>query len=177
MSTRVTTKETCLNCGEEYDTFAAPGYCSKECQHKSTGGDILRHLEHDHRVCSACFRWIKETERPTDDYIRSNRGTVDPMAIVGFQYETPHADYGTKEIRHIPRQVETTIVCECGSHHKDDYLRNMNLRDTIKRFLRAFYRLRDEGQHDKEIDTETLCEALIDGKGWESAVGKAISEG
>lgn len=177
-------------------------YCSRRCAALVAGENLLRHIKHDHRFCHACFRQLKEIERPP-----ASRSLIvgpvdhDPLVptfqnvLVGFQHLTEHADLGERSRdfvdhgdEHRPTggdAVITGTVCSCGTtDHRDDYLRLdevVSIRDAATRLCRIMTLLSREGQHKKTIDVATLLDALEeqsdgDALDWQLALGHAIDD-
>lgn len=190
MSTAQRSRETlrCTYCDDKFERGWSPDYCSEVCRHRDVGADHLRNIEHDHRWCHGCFRRVKSVEKARPQ---------DPEFVIGYQYLTPHAEHGIKEVGGIddgdrdrtlfPAEsyTQTGTICECGTtDHRDDYLRRESVASVsaaAKRLIRAFVDMREEGQHDKAIDARELAATLRESAtergewDWKLAVGRALT--
>jgi len=164
---RVADGTPCDRCGSDYSRAEGfnEEYCSKECKDRAKGERLLRNLQYDHRLCASCFRWLKEVDkaRPRD-----------PECVIGFQYLTENAEHGVKIDTDIPRVYRSCTMCTCGSQHQDDYLRDQDLRETLKRLVGVVAETRREGQHEYDIDARVLTETVIETEDWELALGRAL---
>jgi hypothetical protein len=169
MSVTPTTTESddCAYCGDETPLaeLVDGSYCSDDCADRHRGERLFRSLQYDHRLCFACFRWLKEVDkaRPRD-----------PECVIGFQYLTENAEHGVKIDTDIPRVYRSCTMCTCGSQHQDDYLRDQDLRETLKRLVGVVAETRREGQHEYNINARVLTETVIETEDWELALGRAL---
>ena len=183
-------------------TSVEGSYCSQRCANLVAGENLLAHIQRDHRFCHACFRQLKEIERPP-----AKReiviGPVDHDAVaptyrnclIGFEYLTEHAELGERSRdfvdhgeEHRPDATDAVItgtVCTCGTtDHRDAFLRLdevVSITDAATRLCRILTVLGTEGQHDKTIDVASLLTALeaqADGEtlDWQLALGHAIED-
>jgi len=175
----VTTHSECAACGDSFDEFATPGYCSQECYNRKRGEDFLRSLEHNHCYCLCCATQIKTTAAPSEEWEPAHPGTSTD-SIIGFEYHTKDADHGLKgkEIDAAFHDlVMTGVICgECGTcDHRDDFLRTDNIRAFVKNFVAYVDHSRAQGQHDKTVDIHDLiAELRATGFDVELSVGRVL---
>lgn len=183
----------CRRCGDEHPIETAVAqFCSEECRLRDAGGKQLRNIARDHRFCTACFRQVKEIERPPGGTsvvvgpvahaARSDDAAAD--VLVGYQYRTRHATTGEREGRAIvttdptdphagerppspgDRLAMTGTICECGTtDHRDDWARGAHVTDlsaAAERLVGILDWVGREGQQDKTIDARTLYRTLTE---------------
>lgn len=141
MSTQTPTqsRESCKYCGETYQRYHRPGYCSIECyargmryqereRQRQTGRELLEEIRGDHRYCSSCFCKQKDLEKPPrEGFLDYTNGVYEQTqddgvtyswysqeesesAIIGFQYPTPGSVSG-----------QYGLECSCGNvQHSHD---------------------------------------------------------
>lgn len=193
-------RDECENTRNEVTSVGS--YCSEQCSQLAAGEELLRHIRQDHRLCSGCFRQLKEIERPPVEK-RVNIGPVDHEALaptwknclVGYQYITKHAELGQRSYRRGEARRENEIVdpadehtlsgvvCTCGTtDHRDSYVRDErmeSIRTVAGRLCDLLELLGREGQHDKTVNATTLVRTVEQfeepgTEGWQLAVGRAI---
>lgn len=75
---------TCFECGTE---FELPGYdkdyCSADCRHQHKGEKAVNTLKHDHRLCATCGRWLKDIERPTEEWAETHASVFESVLDTG----------------------------------------------------------------------------------------------
>ena len=80
MATQTAHKSRCKCCESTFDEYYTPGYCSEACYYRFKGSKAVNILRHDHRLCASCGRWIKEINRPTDEW-KHYRGSAYQIAL------------------------------------------------------------------------------------------------
>lgn len=182
LATQPTRTATCAYCDGERDPDDSieGSYCAPLCYYKHTGQKLLNLIQHDHRWCTNCGRQLKEVEEPTDEQLRQIDGFHSKTAVIGFQYTTPNAGVGFKDI-HSERgeRVISGVICaKCGntSHHTDFP------EDRERHFLeygeRIFSTLEGkESEHNADLDRETFFEMLIQTRDIVFSLGKAKEGG
>jgi hypothetical protein len=90
MSTSATPTETaeCSYCEGDRDVHAsvAGSFCSSECHLKHQADKALNVVRNDHRICASCLRFIKQVERPTDDWNHENGSRTEAAIERGAEY-------------------------------------------------------------------------------------------
>lgn len=175
----------CEQCDSTFQiSHAVEGnYCSAKCYYRSKGEGPLAQLRHDHTVCGTCFARLKETQRPSDDYLR--RAAVPPSireVFVGFEYPTPNAEHAETTIDAgeygIHDRVTTGLGCRCGAtdtHEPDATLERVEGAAVVVNLLRQLRRLYDAGSIDHAPSKDGLFDALRDeGRDWEYAIGRCL---
>lgn len=133
----------CKCCGDEYDEYYAPGFCSEGCYYEDKGDTALNLVRHDHRFCGSCGGVLKEIEEPDSDWVDRSKsreqyalntggiyhdGVFDitrcpdqqrtqTESVVGFQYRTTEAVTVVKEFEgpdRYSRLRQTGTGCVCG---------------------------------------------------------------
>jgi len=169
----------CAYCGNSFTFGYNAEYCSQECVEKSRGESLLNLLKHDHRMCFGCFTKLKEVSRPTDEQLRQIDGKHSKEAVIGFQYQTEHADIGEITLRAdtIDTVAQGTVCGKCGTtDHRDDFQRDFTPQEAAKRLRERIQETRAEGQHNYSFNTADFVEAWNDSKEWNLALGRAINE-
>lgn len=148
--------------------FTDGKYCSTEHRDRDLGSDVLDAIRHDHTVCSTCYRWLKDIERPPESFGRGRADVIDE-AVVGFQYDTE--DY---------HQWSGEKFCTCGNvDHKSDngFIKTSDLKATLVHLMVVIREHRADGRHDHSVDPDELLSALKAQDGdldWEIAIGRAV---
>jgi len=161
-------------------------FCSTECELKHTGRKALSHLKFSHTRCFTCLTQLKEIEPPKPDEAFDEQGTGwawdddhDCWALerynqdesresaVGFQYRTPNADVGEKNLGD---QVTTGTICRrCGNtDHTTHVPYLVKTHPTASKAIS--YLLED----DRDVDVERFHRVYADAGDLELAAGKAL---
>lgn len=173
------TRVRCAYCDGSRDPAdsVAGSYCSKLCYHKHTGQKLLNVIRHDHRWCTNCGRQLKQIEEPTDEQLRKIDGFHSKTSVIGYQYPTPNAGIGYKDIQSEQgeRTVSGLICSECGntSHYTsfpED--RNRHLFEYGERILSTLEE--KEQEHNKTINREVFFEMLYSTEDLVFSLGKSI---
>ncbi|QRY26378.1 MULTISPECIES: hypothetical protein [Halobacterium] len=114
----------------------------------------------------ACFEQASDGSIVLDASSCGYRKAIDPKSVIGYQYATDHATTGEVRVERtegMPDDTRIGLICQCGSTDarvSEDVIRTANPRSTVRSLLTALETLREEEQHDKEIDGEVLVRKL-----------------
>lgn len=170
---------TCAYCDGQRDKHNSVegSYCSKLCYHKHQGSKLLNTIRYDHTQCVNCGTQLKEISKPTDEQLRQIDGANSANAVIGFQYPTPRADVGVKDIQaeNGERQV-TGIVCgECGNTNHSEAFPEVQQRHLFEYAESILSTLEDnQEQHDKEINRDVFFDMLLATEDLVFSLGKAV---
>jgi hypothetical protein len=171
-------------CDERFQVQRAVegSFCSQECADRSTAGNLLDHIQSDHKYCASCLGVKKDIEPPKPDraFTESGTGWVvadDSVSVKWFGQETAmDAAVGFEHLTSRAEQGPYGVECACGavSHDAvdDDFRRHEPF---IWHVVTTIDHLREErDKTDRHVDIVTLADALWDGNDLELALGKAL---
>lgn len=166
------------NCTTHYPpSEGINGHCTHTCATRHRGQRLLNLLRYDHRFCYKCFRQLKTIDKPSPSA---------PECVIGFQYHTHHATTGqiTDQLDEYRELVRIGTICRCGqTDHaaREPAIQDQDFRQVVANLYYALETVRQEGQHDHDLDITALAETLreqTDEESWDFAlaVGQAIGE-
>lgn len=129
--TNQTSTERCKDCGEQMNDFYSPGYCSHECYYRKRGEDAMDVVRDDHRICATCLRYLKDIERPPEDW-KEERGSSLRVAMNrGAEYHSVDEQtiaLDVSELNKIPvTAVDSVIGFEYGTENAEGVVKEIEV--------------------------------------------------
>jgi hypothetical protein len=156
------------------EQFPTTKYCSRDCETRHAGRKLLDELVHDHTLCGFCFQRLKEIQPPPSETFWSGDQYQVREAFIGYQFRTPIADIGERELRDdtVPPHIGTGTVCgECGTTDPNDprpWSEHDDLDAVARRAVAALNRRDDE----RELDADAIAERAVETGDLALAVGE-----
>lgn len=180
MSVQSKRVDTCPYCnGPRNPATAVEECCSRLCYHKKKGDKLLNLLRHNHCKCAQCGATLKTIEEPTDEQLRQIDGFHSKTAVIGFQYRTPHAETGEKDIvSDVGERVVTGTICsDCGATNTSTEFPEIQNRFLFEYAIGIFEALEDKyPEHQTSLDRSVFLEMLYCTEDIAFSLGKAAHE-